>query len=137
MKKWIVLILVLVGGGWGVQKRSTMPKDAAGGVTGRPTTALVEPRDIRFAVNAAGDIGPAEQVSVRPEVNGKIAELPVDIGDIVKEGQMLFTLDDRDLQIEKQSQEKEIERTNLQLEQAERNYASQELFEEKLISLEI
>ena len=139
MKKWIVLILVLVGGGWGVQKwRATTPKDAPGGVAGRPTTALVEPRDIRFAVNAAGDIGPAEQVSVRPEVNGKIAELPVDIGDIVKEGQMLFTLDDRDLQIEKQSQEKEIERTNLQLEQAKRNYKrSQELFEEKLISLEL
>ena len=139
MKKWIALILVLVGGGWGVQKwRSTAPKDTPGGVTGRPTTALVEPRDIRFAVNAAGDIGPAEQVSVRPEVNGKIAELPVDIGDIVKEGQLLFTLDDRDLQIEKQSQEKEIERTNLQLEQAERNYKrSQELFDEKLISLEL
>jgi RND family efflux transporter MFP subunit len=51
---------------------------------------------------------------------------------------ILFTLDDRDLQIEKESQEKEIERARLQLQQAERNYLrSRELFENKLISLEL
>lgn len=139
MKKWIILILLLAGGGWGFQKwRSTLPKTAAKGSPARPTTANAEPRDIRFAVHAAGEIGPAEQVSVRPEVNGKVEELPVDIGDVVSEGQTLFTLDDRDLQIEKQSQEKEIERAKLQLAQAERNYKrSEELFEEKLISLEL
>src|SRR6188768_1508406 len=110
MKKWIVLILVLVGGGWGVQKwRSTMPKDAPGAVAGRPTTAVVDSRDIRFAVNAAGDIGPAEQVSVRPEVNGKIAELPVDIGDKVRKNDLLCRLDDKDLQIERLTRLAEID----------------------------
>jgi len=34
-----------------------------------------------IAINAAGEISPAEQVSVRPEINGKIEVLPVDIGD--------------------------------------------------------
>ena len=68
---------------------------------GRPTTATVEYRSIRFEVNAAGDIGPADQVSVRPEVNGRIEELPVDIGDKVKKGALLCRLDDRDLQIER------------------------------------
>ena len=73
-------------------------------------TAIIETRNIRFAVNAAGDIGPAEQVSVRPEVNGKIEELPVDVGDSVKLGQMLFKLDDRELQTQRQQEEKTVER---------------------------
>ena len=38
----------------------------------------------------AGDIGPADQVSVRPEINGLVSELPVDIGDTVKKGDLLF-----------------------------------------------
>jgi len=98
----------------------------------------VESRDIHFAINAAGEIGPADQVSVRPEVNGRILELPVDIGDKVRKGDLLFQLDDRDLQIEKESQQKEIERSKLEVEQAERNYLrSQALYEEFLISKEL
>ena len=139
MKKWIVLVLLLGGGIWGYQKwAGWQAEQAAAEVPSRPTTAPVETRDIRFSVNAAGEIGPAEQVSVRPEVNGKIAELAVDIGDVAKRGDLLFTLDDRDLQIEKESQQKEIERARLHLQQAERNYMrSRELFENKLISLEL
>jgi RND family efflux transporter MFP subunit len=139
MKKWIVLVLVLAGGAWGYQKWSAWQADQTAAETpARPNTAPVETRDIRFSVNAAGEIGPAEQVSVRPEVNGKISQLAVDIGDVAKRGDPLFTLDDRDLQIEKESQEKEIERARLQLQQAERNYRrSRELFENKLVSLEL
>ncbi|MFO1501534.1 MAG: biotin/lipoyl-binding protein [Verrucomicrobiota bacterium] len=111
MKKWIVLLLALAAGAWGYKAwRSRSPDPSAARLASRPTTALVETRDIRFAVNAAGDIGPAEQVSVRPEVNGKIDKLPVDIGDIVKQGDLLFSLEDYDLQTERQSQEREIER---------------------------
>jgi RND family efflux transporter MFP subunit len=139
MKKWIVLVLVLAGGAWGYQKwTSWQAAQTAADTPARPNTAPVETRDIRFSVNAAGEIGPAEQVSVRPEVNGKISQLSVDIGDVAKRGDPLFTLDDRDLQIEKESQEKEIERARLQLQQAERNYRrSRELFENKLVSLEL
>ncbi len=139
MKKWILLVLLIGAGVWGSQKWASWRAEQSTQETPeRPTTAPVETRDIRFSVNAAGEIGPAEQVSVRPEVNGRIAELGVDIGDVAKLGDLLFTLDDRDLQIEKESQEKEIERARLQLQQAERNYLrSRELFESKLISQEL
>ncbi|HAM72644.1 MAG TPA: hypothetical protein DCM86_13465 [Verrucomicrobiales bacterium] len=104
----------------------------------RPTTAAVESRNIRFTVSAAGEITPAEQVSVRPEINGKIATLTVDIGDSVKKGTVLFSLDDRDLQIEKEGQDKEIDRARVQMDQAERNYLrNKQLFEEKLVSQEV
>ena len=95
-------------------------------------------RNINFKVAAAGDIGPAEQVSVRPEVNGKIDSLPVDIGDKVKKGDVLFTLDDTDLQSERSSRLTEIEGAKLQVAKTERNFKrSKELFEEKLISQEL
>jgi RND family efflux transporter MFP subunit len=138
MKKWIVLVIALAAGGFAFQKWRTrgVEPDAAA-LANRPTTAVAETRDIHFTVNAAGDIGPAEQVSVRPEVNGKIDKLPVDIGDVVKQGDLLFTLEDYDLQTEKQSQERDIERARLQLDQARRNYErAQQLFGNKLISQE-
>jgi HlyD family secretion protein len=139
MKKWIILVLVLAAGGWGFQKwRVRAPDPEVTRLANRPTTAVAGVRNIKFSVNAAGDIGPAEQVSVRPEVNGKIAIMPVDIGDVVKAGDLLFTLDDRDLQTEKQSQEKAIERTKLELDQAMRNFERAErLYNDKLISDEL
>jgi HlyD family secretion protein len=104
----------------------------------RPTTATVETRNIHFVVNAAGDIGPADQVSVRPEVNGKIDKLPVDIGDVVKQGDLLFSLEDYDLQTEKESQQREIERARLQLDHDKRNFdRAQQLYSDKLISQEV
>ncbi len=139
MNKLITFVVIVAVAGtsvwlWLGQKKDNNKPE---GYT-RQTTAVAESRDIRFSINAAGEIGPADQVSVRPEVNGRILELPVDIGDTVRKGQLLFALDDRDLQIEKESQLKAIERAKLQLEQAERNYLrSQSLFEEKLISKEL
>jgi len=139
VKKWFIVLVVVAGIAGGVwYLRTQNPAEAKSANPARPTSATVESRDINFAINAAGEIGPADQVSVRPEVNGRILQLPVDIGDTVRKGDLLFQLDDRDLQIEKESQQKEIERAKLNIEQAERNYLrSQALFEEKLISKEL
>lgn len=87
----------------------------------RKTTAVVEQRSISFSISVAGEIEPAEQVSVRPEVNGRISELPVDIGDTVKKGELLFALDDKDLQIELETRKTEISSANLQIKQAKQD----------------
>ena len=139
MKKWILLIVVLGGGAWGLQKWSGLNWGRGDATAAdRPTTAAVEKRDIKFAVNAAGDIGPAEQVSVRPEINGKIEKLPVDLSDQVKKGDLLFSLDDKELQNQRASNLTAIERARLELEQAERNHQrARQLHEEQLISAEM
>src|SRR5215216_6692751 len=100
MFKWIVIALLLAVGGFiGYKKLPALQHGAATAVeNGRVTTAVVEKKDIKFAVKAAGEIGPAEQVSVKPEINGKIEQLPVDLGDKVKKGDVLVTLDDKELQ---------------------------------------
>jgi len=139
MKKWIILTVVLAGGAWGFQKwRGSLPGAGALATGTQPATATVETRDIHFAVSAAGEIGPADQVSVRPEINGKILTLPVDIGDRVKKDSVLFTLDDQDLQTDRSSKLIEIEAAKLQLEKARRDYErSKQLFADKLISQEL
>lgn len=138
MKTLIVLLLAgaLGAGGWYYYRQHQPATDVS--AVQKNDSALIETRNIKFAVNAAGDIGPAEQVSVRPEVNGKIEILPVDVGDSVKSGQMLFKLDDRELQTQKQQEEKSVERSRLELGQAERDYKrAQQLFEAKLIAAEL
>src|SRR5437763_533505 len=139
MKKWFILLALLGAGfgGYSVWNNWQKAKPAAN-LSNRPTTATVELRDISFAVNAAGEISPAEQVSVRPEINGKIDVLPVDIGDHVKKGELLFKLDDKELQQERSSNLVDIEKAKLGLEKAERDYKrAQKLLDEKLIAQEL
>src|SRR5688572_13722857 len=138
--KWIVIALLLVAGGYfGYKNLPALQKVAGGGaVETELASAVAERKDIRFSVKAAGEIGPAEQVSVKPEINGKIEELPVDLGDRVQKGAVLVKLDDKELQNQKASMLTEIERTTLQLSQAERNFnRAKELHEANLISMEV
>jgi RND family efflux transporter MFP subunit len=140
MNKWIVILLLLgVGGFLGYKKLPELKASkAAAERAGRVPTAVAERKDIRFSVKAAGEIGPAEQVSVRPEINGKIDDLPVDLGDRVKKGDVLVRLDDKELQQQRASLVTEIERARLQLTQAERNFKrAKELHEANLISQEV
>ena len=123
MKKLISIIVVLAAAfAAGKLWRGGSTTDANGNSANRerPTTAVVEQTRISFSISVAGEITPAEQVSVRPEVPGRIAELPVDIGDSVKPGELLFALDDEELQIEFKTRETEIASAKLQLEQAKR-----------------
>jgi HlyD family secretion protein len=134
----IMLVLAGLGGGGYVYYKNGPGRNGGLQPTGRPTTAIVEERDIRFEISAAGDIGPADQVSVRPEINGRIEELPVDFGDKVKKGDLLCRLDDKDLQIELTQRLTEIDGAKLQLEKAIRNLKRQKkLFDEQFVSQEI
>ncbi len=112
--------------------------DVNRGVKERQKTAAVRYGDIDFEVTVAGNIEPSEQVSVRPEINGRIARLAVDIGDRVKEGAVLFTLDDKELQNQRSSSETEIDRARLDVEKADRNHErNRKLFLDKFISEEL
>ena len=139
MKKFIVLIVILgiaIAGYYGWQNWQKSNSAAAG--PERPTTATVELRSINFAVNAAGEIAPAEQVSVRPEINGKVDHLPVDLGDHLKKGDLLFKLDDKELQQQRASNLTDIEKAKLNVDKAQRDYKrAQQLLADKLISQEL
>jgi HlyD family secretion protein len=138
MKKLIVLIVVLGIGAGGYYGWKNWRKAAAAAAPERSTTATVELRSINFAVNAAGEMAPAEQVSVRPEINGKVDSLPVDLGDHLKKGDLLFKLDDKELQQQRASNVTDIEKAKLCLEKAERDdKRARQLLADKLISQEV
>lgn len=165
MKKpliWLCVVGTLGVGYYATQKWpdkvffwKTAEKADAGKMAARPTTAKVSSRNISFAITAAGEITPAEQVSVRPEISGRIETLPVDIGDRIKKGDLLFALDDQDLQTEKDQRKIEIEGAKLQVnasrlamekmelafkridELAGRKLVSQEIFDNARLELDV
>jgi HlyD family secretion protein len=141
MKNIIIVALLVAVGVFGYfqwQDGKEQPNSNKDRVKNRKTTEVIENRDIDFTVRVAGEISPADKVSVRPEVHGKIAELPVDISDRVAKGDLLFRLDDKDLKIEIDSRKKQIDSATLQLGQAKSEFErSKQLFEEQLISTEI
>ena len=131
----VVLVLGYLGLRWGPGWRTALQGSDE---VARPKTVAVIQTNINFAVNAAGEISPAEQVSVRPEINGRIEVLPVDIGDRVRKGDLLFKLDDKELGQQRLSNLTAIERARLELAKAERDYQrAQELLAENLISQEL
>lgn len=140
MKKLLslVVVVVLVAGGWYyLRSRPSATGEAGGGATG-PSVASVIQTNIEFSVNAAGEISPAEQVSVRPEINGRIEILPVDLGDSVDKGALLFKLDDKELRNQYDSSRVSVERARLELDKSQRDFErAQDLLDDKLISQEL
>lgn len=139
--KNIVLAIVIVAAavlGFAYLKKSKETASATNeALNSRETTAKVETKDINFVVTVSGEITPEKQVSVRPEVNGLILELPVDIGDKVKKDQLLFAMDDKNIRIEIEQRQTQIDAAKLQLEKAKRNFErDKKLFEENLVSKE-
>ncbi len=133
----LVLIAVLAAGGYFFWQQYKLKKGARA-EAGEIATAVVEARDIRFVVSAAGDIGPADQVSVRPEIGGKISQLPVDIGDKVKQGDLLCLVDDKELSADRDSMAAEVDGAKLRLEKADRSHnRNKQLFADRLVSQEI
>jgi membrane fusion protein, multidrug efflux system len=59
------------------------------------TAALVAEKDMPMILKAPGTVEPLANVAVKPRVDGQIVEVPFREGDLVKEGDVLFRLDDR------------------------------------------
>lgn len=149
--RWLLVLAAIAGlGYWARQRRPDLFQGRGPGAPAAPAaggaerTAVVGTRDINFAVTAAGDIGPLDAVSVRPEIGGLISKLTLDIGDKVRKGDVLFELDDKDLQTEKSSRKTEIagarlavETQRLQLEKAALNFErARQMLASSLVSRE-
>jgi membrane fusion protein, multidrug efflux system len=59
------------------------------------TAALVVEKDMPMILKAPGTVEPLANVAIKPRVDGQIVEVPFREGDLVKEGDVLFRLDDR------------------------------------------
>ncbi len=59
--------------------------------------AEVQVQPMSESVNLVGSIAAAESTEIRPEISGRIEEIRFQEGDRVRQGQVLFRLDDREL----------------------------------------
>lgn len=139
MKKLLSFLAVaaLAGGAWFALKDKLPSKQDDDAISER-FVARAEKRDIDFSVEVSGDVTPAFQLDVKPEVGGKLKVLHVIAGQTVNQGDLLVEIDDRDLLTEKDSALTEIEGAKLGMEKSKKNYLrAQELYNEKLISREV
>ena len=132
----ILALAVLAGGGWFFlsDRMSEQAKEPASD----ELFARVEKRDIESSIDVSGEVVPAFQLEVKPEVGGKLKALHVVPGQTVKQGDLLVEIDDRDLLTEKDSALTEIEGAKLGMEKTRKNFErARELFAQKLVSREV
>ncbi len=105
MKKVIVTLVLLVGlgiVGWRIYVKVDGGKSEGGMSRGRGKVAVaVEVASIRKTVvreigRFSGSLSPRSLFVVAPKISGRLEKLTVDVGDLVKPGQLIAELDDQE-----------------------------------------
>ena len=141
MKKLLLLLIVAGTGAGGLYafKPQWFTTTATPSVTAPAASPTVpaELRDIEYSIQISGDVQPATQLDVKPEVGGRLKKLHVLPGEEVKAGMVLCEIDDRDILTERETALTDIEGAKLSVDKTQKNFdRSKDLFEQKLISRE-
>jgi multidrug efflux system membrane fusion protein len=127
MKKSViaVVVLALLGGGvWfyfdraAHEERAQAPRQQVVPVSVAPATRA----DVPFTLSAVGSVVPEQTVAVRSRIDSQLQEVKFHDGDEVKQGDLLFVLDDRALNAQLQQQQAGIVRDRAQLDGLKRQY---------------
>jgi multidrug efflux system membrane fusion protein len=107
---------------------------------GRPpaapvTAAVVLEKDMPIILSAPGTVEPLANVAVKPRVDGQIVEVAFAEGDLVKEGSVLFRLDDRMVKAQITQAEANIAKDEASLRDAQATLARREaLIDKKIVT---
>jgi multidrug efflux system membrane fusion protein len=96
-----------------------------------------EKKPLPVTIDAVGTVQSIATVSVKPRIDSQIATVEVAEGALVKEGDLLFTLDARALKAQLAQADAQIEKDKAQLEQGRRDLARAEDLLAKRISTEV
>jgi RND family efflux transporter MFP subunit len=83
------------------------------------SAAQAEARQVPLYVEATGSFVAEESSDLAPLTSGRITETPVDIGDYVREGQVIARLDDRDAVLRLQQAKASVEQADASYRQAQ------------------
>ncbi len=100
--KWFLtlLVLLLAGGGYYGYTRYQQAQEAAQAPTeSKLKTAKVRRGDLVLYANGSGNLAPAYEVTLGFDTSGEVVEVLVEVGDHVKEGDLLARLDDTDARL--------------------------------------
>jgi HlyD family secretion protein len=84
-------VLVLALAGVACDKGETREVEAA------PDLAAVERRDLEIRAESSGEIEPIRVVEVKSKVSGELLQMPVETGDEVRQGELIASVDPRDV----------------------------------------
>ncbi len=87
--------------------------------------------DLEKSIEATGDVTANDRVSVYSKVEGRIMDLPVDMGDYVKKGQFLAKVEDDELKARVAKAKAELEMARARWAQMKAGLRPQELEEER------
>jgi len=104
MKKVVVALLLAISGISGACASSGSKDASTTAAAPAPPavsieTTKIEVRELPRTVEAIGTLDPNEEVTVSNQVEGPVAKVLVDLGDFVKAGQVLATLDTSELEL--------------------------------------
>lgn len=98
-------------------------------------TETVGKADIASGFSYSGKAAPSKEVSVVPTVPGKVINFNYDVGDTVREGAVLFTVDSTDLQNNLRSLEANYHVAELNLNNSKTTFENNQiLYDEEIIS---
>ncbi len=108
---WFLLLLILLGGvAW-----YHMQADEQAAQPGLATRATIERGDVEELVTAQGKLETREYVDVGAQVSGQLKRVHVEIGDVVKKGQLLAEIDPRVYEARVQADEARLRTLRAQL----------------------
>ncbi|NLG10155.1 MAG: HlyD family efflux transporter periplasmic adaptor subunit [Coriobacteriaceae bacterium] len=111
--KWVVagvlLVLVLVAGAYLLFTQFLFPPQDES----VPTTETVTKGTFSDTISGSGTLKALESVTVTPEVDGTIADIEVNEGDRVEAGQLLFSIENPELDRQVQSAQRALDGANL------------------------
>jgi len=140
-KKWWILIAVVVvvaaAGAFAAKTKASSSTEVEKGPEIPTLAARVD--DVQVVVREVGNIEPEVKVDVKSNLSGKVVDLPIRAGDVVKKGQLVARIEPdvnqaQDLLAVRNS----VEAAAINLEDAKQDYeAKRKLFENGLISVEV
>ena len=149
MKKVVIILIVLLGLsflGWQVYQKSNAEQRSAQSKRRNATVAVeiapIKKDIIRDVRDFTGSLYPVSEIVVAPKIAGRIEKIQVRIGDRVKNGQLVATMEDDEYrqQVLQAQADLEVARANLQeqrnpLENAKKEYERiASLYEKKIVS---
>lgn len=93
-KWWIAGLLVLLLAGQKAYDHFYPPASKKGGPQ-TISSVIVERKNVPFVIEATGSIVAASIVDIRPQITSIVTKVNISEGQVIKKGDLLFTLDDR------------------------------------------
>jgi RND family efflux transporter MFP subunit len=88
---WVIAIVLIIGGYYFYKSRQSTPSQI------KYVTATAEKGTLTSSISASGNIVVDQSASIDPDIAGTVENVAVQVGDQVKKGQLLFTINNDQL----------------------------------------